>query len=112
MQYIFPKGMGEGGRRGARGLNIDSLPYSIRLYSNNQVLIPARLVRKLGLQDLKFAVVKIRVEGNEHVLRVRLLRTRYTDSRQFTIPKELREKYKLKAGAIIDVIDVAPLETQ
>lgn len=102
--------MREGGRRGARGLNIDSLPYSVRLYSNNQVLIPARLVRKLGLQDLKFAVVKVRINGNEHTLRVRLLRTKYTDSRQFTIPKELREKYKLTAGAVIDVVEIAPPE--
>lgn len=82
----------------------------IRLYSNNQVLIPARLVRRLGIQNTRFAVVKIRFNGQEHAIQVRLLRTKYTDSRQFTIPKDVREKHKLKAGTMIEVVDIVPLE--
>ena len=101
--------MGEAGRRGARGLNIETLPYSVRVYANNQVLIPARLVRKLGMQAARFALVKIRIKEQVYELRVRLLRTKYTDSRQFTIPKEIREKHGSLAGTIVEVLEILPL---
>lgn len=74
--------------------------------------MPAKLVRRLGIQDLEFAIVKVRFNGQEHELKVRLLRTKYTDSRQFTIPKDVREKYKLRAGAVVEVTDIQPLEGQ
>ena len=106
-------GMHSGGksRRGSRGLPIETLPYKVRVYSNNQVLIPARLVRSLGIQNLRYAVVRIRIQDSEYTLHVKLLKTRYTDSRQFTIPKEIREKHGLKANSEVEVIDIRPPES-
>jgi bifunctional DNA-binding transcriptional regulator/antitoxin component of YhaV-PrlF toxin-antitoxin module len=102
--------LGEKPRRGTRGLTIESLPYRIRVYSNNQVLIPASLVRKLNIQSIEKAIITIRVGGEEHSFTARLLKTKYTDSRQFTIPKELREKVSLVPGSDIEVVDIKPFE--
>ncbi len=94
-------------RKGARGYNIDALPYRIRVYSNNQVLIPAKLVRALGIAGLKYADIVISFRGGQVLLRnVKLLRTRRTDSRQFTIPKEVREKLGIKPGDEIEVLEI------
>ncbi|MEZ0345012.1 MAG: AbrB/MazE/SpoVT family DNA-binding domain-containing protein [Infirmifilum sp.] len=102
--------MSERTRRGTRGLNIESLPYRIKVYSNNQVLIPASLVRKLNLQKAVKVEVKIRFGGAEHSFSVHLLKTKYTDSRQFTIPKELREKISLLPGSEIEVVEIRAID--
>ena len=97
------------GKRGMKGFNIESLPYTIRVYSNYQVLIPARLVRKLGIQKYKFAKIKIKIGDNTVVITARLLRTRFTDSRQFTVPKEIRSKYGIKPGERITILEIEPV---
>ncbi|UNQ72533.1 AbrB/MazE/SpoVT family DNA-binding domain-containing protein [Infirmifilum sp. NZ] len=97
-------------RRGVKGLGIESLPYRIKMYSNNQVLVPASLVRKLGLRDVVEAQVTIRYAGLEHTFTARLLKTKYTDSRQFTLPKELREKLSIPPGAEVEVVSIKPLK--
>ncbi len=97
-------------RRGTRGLGIESLPYRVKMYSNNQVLVPASLVRKLGFQDVLEAQVTIRYAGLEYTFVTKFLKTKYTDSRQFTVPKELREKMKIQPGAEIEVVDIKPLK--
>jgi len=98
-------------RRGSRGLPIETLPYKVRIYSNNQVLVPARLVRKLGIQNLRYAVVRIRIQDKVYTLHVKLLRTRYTDSRQFTIPKEIRERHGLSTHSEVEILDISPPES-
>ena len=37
---------------------------------------------------------------------VKLLKTRHTDSRQFTIPKDIRDKYDIRPGDKITIIEV------
>lgn len=102
--------MDEKPRRGTRGFKIESLPYRIKVYSNNQVLIPASLVRRLNLEKTLKAQITIRYGGQEYSFTARLLKTKYTDSRQFTIPKELREKTSLPPGSEIEVIEIKPVE--
>ena len=93
--------------RGARGLRVDGLPYEARVYINNQVLIPARLVRSLGIEDLRYADITIEYRGFRILLRrVRLLRTRHTASRQFTIPREVRETYGIGPMDTIKVVRI------
>lgn len=84
-------------------LDTTELPYEAHVYLNNQVLIPASLVRLLKLQEARSALVTIEYEGVEFELRVKLLKTRRTDSRQFTIPREAREKYGIVPGSRIKV---------
>ena len=94
-------------KRGAKGYDIRSLPYRVRVYCNNQVLIPAKLVRTLGISAWRYADIVIKYRDNIIVLRnVRLLRTRHTDSRQFTIPKSVRERYGIKPGDEVEVLDI------
>ncbi|MCC6002979.1 MAG: AbrB/MazE/SpoVT family DNA-binding domain-containing protein [Thermofilum sp.] len=94
------------GRRGARGLSITSLPYKVKVYSNNQVLIPAQLVRALGIQNLEYAEIVLR-RGEQTVnFLVRLLKTRFTDSRQFTIPKEIRDRLNILPGMEIEILEI------
>jgi bifunctional DNA-binding transcriptional regulator/antitoxin component of YhaV-PrlF toxin-antitoxin module len=84
-------------RVGRRGLPINGLPYMMRIYINNQVLIPANLVRSLGLDRVRYADIIMEYNGQKIELgNVRLLKTRHTDSRQFTIPREVRERYGIK----------------
>ena len=96
-------------RRGARGYDIVGLPYEARLYGNGQLLVPAKLVRALGLSESRYALVTIRVLNNEATFKARLLKTRRTYSRQFTVPKQLREQLKIREGDSISVIYIAPL---
>ncbi len=96
------------GKRGMKGFNIEKLPYTIRVYSNYQVLIPARLVRKLNIQKYKFAKIKLRINNETIEINARLLRTRFTDSRQFTIPKEIRERFNIKPGDHVEILDIKP----
>jgi AbrB family looped-hinge helix DNA binding protein len=39
---------------------------------------------------------------------VKLLRTKHTDSRQFTIPREVREAYGIKPGDEVEIINIEP----
>ncbi|MGC9179587.1 MAG: AbrB/MazE/SpoVT family DNA-binding domain-containing protein [Vulcanisaeta sp.] len=96
-------------RRGAPGYRVTKLPYRVRVYLNNQVLIPANLVRVLGISGLKYAVITVSYNGILITVKgVKLLRTRHTDSRQFTIPREVRETYGIRPGDEIEIIDIKP----
>ena len=90
---------------------INGLPYRAKIYINNQVLLPARLVRVLGIEWARYADIVIRY-GNyvitlSHVI---LLRTRHTASRQFTIPRMIREKYGIRPLDDIEIIDIRPVK--
>ena len=98
------------GRDRSRGLEIESLPYEIAVYVNNQVLIPARLVKKLGIGEYWHAVITIEYRGRTETFKARLLRTRNTLSRQFTIPKEVRSKLGIEAGSVIRVLKIEPVD--
>ena len=68
------------------------------MYINNQVLVPANLARSLGLDKVKYVDVVMEYNGYKiEINNVRLLRTRHTASRQFTIPREVREKFGIKS---------------
>ncbi|WP_054857897.1 AbrB/MazE/SpoVT family DNA-binding domain-containing protein [Vulcanisaeta sp. JCM 16159] len=82
---------------GRKGLPVSELPYTIKVYINNQVLIPANLIRSLALDKVKYADIIIEYNGQRIKLsNVKLLKTKHTMSRQFTIPREVREKYGIK----------------
>ena len=94
-------------RRGVRGFDITSLPYEARVYLNNQVLVPAQLVRSLGIQGATYARITMRFKGREIVLdKVKLLRTKHTDSRQFTIPKSVRDEFEIRPGDKIQIVGI------
>jgi len=94
-------------RRGVRGFDITSLPYEAKIYLNNQVLVPAQLVRSLGIQGATYAKIIMRIKDKEVVLdKVKLLRTKHTDSRQFTIPKSIRDKFEVKPGDKIQILNI------
>ncbi len=99
-------------RRCGKRYEISSLPYKAMVYLNNQVLIPAILARTLGITNARYANVIIEHNGVYIELKcIRLLRTRHTDSRQFTIPKRIREVYGIKPGDIITVISIRPCKS-
>jgi bifunctional DNA-binding transcriptional regulator/antitoxin component of YhaV-PrlF toxin-antitoxin module len=77
--------------------------YEAKVYINNQVLIPAEMVRALRLQNARIACITLEYKGAEIVFNAELLRTRHTDSRQFTIPKSVRDKYGIAPGAWVKV---------
>jgi len=87
----------------SRSESVEGVPYEAKVYLNNQVLIPASLVRALGLQEARSARITLEYGEKELTIDVRLLRTRHTDSRQFTIPKSAREKYGILPGATVKV---------
>ena len=98
-----------GQRHGAPSYRVTKLPYKVRVYLNNQVLIPASLVRVLGISGLKYAVITISYNGVSITIKgVKLLRTKHTDSRQFTIPREVREAYGIKPLDEIEILDIKP----
>ncbi|MGC9136708.1 AbrB/MazE/SpoVT family DNA-binding domain-containing protein [Caldivirga sp.] len=97
-------------RRGAVGFLVTALPYRVKVYSNFQVLIPASLVRALDIVNLRYVNITFRFKDATGTIEgARLLRTRHTDSRQFTIPKELRERYGIRPGDYIEIISIKPL---
>ena len=99
-------------RRRLRRFNVTALPLMVRVYINNQVLLPASLVRALGITHLRFVDIELEYKGFTIELRgVRLLRTRHTDSRQFTIPKNIRELYGIGPGDVVKIISVRPSST-
>lgn len=85
------------------------LPYEAKVYINNQVLIPAHIVKALDLREVQKARVKLEYEGQEVVVEVKLLRTRHTDSRQFTIPKSARDKFGIVPGSVVKVKSIEPI---
>ncbi len=94
-------------RRGAPGFKVDGLPYGARVYMNNQVLIPASLVRVLNVIHVRYVDLVVEHEGIKiEIHGVKLLKTRHTDSRQFTIPKDIRDKYGIQPGDKITIIEV------
>ncbi|GGI86364.1 AbrB/MazE/SpoVT family DNA-binding domain-containing protein [Vulcanisaeta souniana] len=95
-------------RRGARGFNVTSMPYEARVYINNQVLVPASLSRALGINHYRNAIITIEYNGFRTQFRVKLLRTRNTDSRQFTIPRSVREAYGIKPLDTVRVVSIEP----
>ncbi|WP_054853496.1 AbrB/MazE/SpoVT family DNA-binding domain-containing protein [Vulcanisaeta distributa] len=98
-------------RRGSPGYRVTRLPYRVKVYLNNQVLIPASLVRVLGISGLKYAVVTISYNGVPITIKgVKLLRTKHTDSRQFTIPRDVREAYGIRPGDEVEIIDIKPFK--
>ncbi|WP_069806572.1 AbrB/MazE/SpoVT family DNA-binding domain-containing protein [Vulcanisaeta thermophila] len=95
--------------RGAPGLRIVSLPYKVKVYINNQVLVPASLVRALGITNIRYANITLAFNGARITINgVKLLRTRHTDSRQFTIPKDVRDAYGIKPGDVVEIIEIRP----
>ncbi|MCD6368582.1 MAG: AbrB/MazE/SpoVT family DNA-binding domain-containing protein [Thermoproteales archaeon] len=98
------------GRRGVKGLPINKLPYKVSVYINGQVLIPAQLIRKLKLENYNYANISIEYKGNRiQIKHARLNRTYLTASRQFTIPKNIREKYGIKGGDQVTVFKIEPI---
>lgn len=93
----------------SRSIDTTKIPYETKVYLNNQVLIPASLVRALGLQDARAARVTLEYKDQEISIDVKLLKTRHTDSRQFTIPKSSREKYGILPGSLIKIKRIEPL---
>ncbi|WP_066798107.1 AbrB/MazE/SpoVT family DNA-binding domain-containing protein [Caldivirga sp. MU80] len=93
----------------ARPINVTGLPYRAKIYINNQVLLPASLVRTLGIEGTKYVDVVIKYGDNVIELRgVQLLRTRHTVSRQFTIPREVREEYGIRPLDEVEILEVKP----
>ncbi len=97
-------------RRKLERFNVTTLPpFVVRVYINNQVLLPASLVRALGITHLRFADVELEYKGFVIELKgVRLLRTRHTDSRQFTIPRSVRELYGIGPGDVVKILSIRP----
>ncbi len=88
---------------------MSGLPYRTRVYINNQVLLPANLVRALGIEGADYADVIIRFNDKLIEIRnVKLLRTRHTASRQFTIPREVREEYGVGPLDEVEIVQVRP----
>ncbi|BDR90969.1 AbrB/MazE/SpoVT family DNA-binding domain-containing protein [Vulcanisaeta souniana] len=85
------------------------LPYKAKVYINSQVLIPAKLVRALGIDWVRYADITIKY--NDRIIELRnvlLLRTRHTASRQFTIPREVREEFGVRPLDEVEVISIRP----
>ncbi|OYT61631.1 MAG: AbrB family transcriptional regulator [Thermofilum sp. ex4484_15] len=93
--------------RGAKGIEVNQLPYKVTVYINGQVLIPANLVKRLKLGGASYARITIAYQGRKIVIdRAKLLRTRHTFSRQFTLPKRIRMETGIKPGDILEVLDI------
>jgi hypothetical protein len=91
---------------------VNGLPFKTRVYINNQVLLPASLIKTLGIEGADYADVVIKY--GDKVIEVRnakLLRTRRTASRQFTIPREVREKYGVGPLDEVEIVQVKPKGT-
>jgi len=61
------------------------------------------VVRALRLQNARIACITLEYKGVEIMFNAELLRTRHTVSRQFTIPKSVRDKYGIAPGAWVKV---------
>jgi hypothetical protein len=88
---------------------VNGLPFKTKVYLNNQVLLPASLVRALGIEGAYYADVIIRFNGKLIEIRdVKLLRNRRAVSRQFTIPREVREEYGVGPLDEVEIVQVRP----
>ncbi len=70
---------------------VNGLPYKTKIYINNQVLLPAKLIKMLGIEWARYA--DITIKHNDRVITLRraaLLRTRHTSSRS--------SQYQRKSG--------------
>jgi hypothetical protein len=93
-----------------REIKVGGLPYRTRVYINNQVLLPSGLIKLLGIEDAQYADVIIRYGGKVIEIRgVRLLRNRRAASRQFTIPREVRDRYGIRPLDEIEIVSVKPV---
>ena len=93
-----------------RGRVVGGLPYRARIYINSQVLLPASLVRVLSIEWARYADVTIRHGDRVITLSgVLLLRTKHTASRQFTIPREVRDKYGIKPLDEVEITNIKPI---
>ncbi|GAB6946071.1 hypothetical protein JCM16161A_02010 [Vulcanisaeta sp. JCM 16161] len=92
-----------------RGIRVVGLPYEAVVYINNQVLIPASLSRALGINHYRHAIITIEYRGFPITFRARLLRPRHTDSRQFTIPRHVREGFGIKPLDTVRVVRIEPV---
>ena len=90
-------------------IEVKSLPYNIKVYINNQVLIPAMLVKALGIEEADYAYIRLRHGEEEVEVRVKLLKPKNAFSRQFTIPKSIREKLNIKPESEIEILSIEPL---
>jgi hypothetical protein len=91
-------------------LRVAKLPYKARVYINNQVLVPAYLVKALGIEGVRYADITIEFNGFTIALeKVKLLRPKDTASRQFTIPKPIRERYGVGPFDEVVVLDIKPV---
>jgi bifunctional DNA-binding transcriptional regulator/antitoxin component of YhaV-PrlF toxin-antitoxin module len=91
---------------------VNGLPFKTKVYLNNQVLLPASLIKALGIEGAMYADVVIKY--GDKVIEVRnakLLRTRHTSARQFTIPREIREKYGVGPLDEVEIVQVKPKGT-
>ncbi len=95
-------------KRGARGMSVTALPYTARVYINNQVLIPANVARVLGLTRYNYACFTIEYKGFRVSFRAKLLRHRQTDSIQFTIPRWVRVAYGIEPLDVVRVVSIEP----
>ncbi|BDR92167.1 hypothetical protein [Vulcanisaeta souniana] len=95
-----------------RGIKTNGLPYRTRVYINNQVLIPSSIIKALGIEKSLFVNVVIR-HGNSviRINRVKLLRNRRALSRQFTIPREIRETFNIMPLDEIEIMHIEPIES-
>lgn len=94
-------------------LKVDSLPFQVRVYINNQVLLPASLVKSLNLHNVDY--VDITMEYNNKTIElkgVKLLHARNATSRQFTIPRNVREEYGIKPLDTITIVSIKPSEAK
>jgi len=93
-----------------REIKVGGLPYRTRVYINNQVLLPSGLIRLLGIEDALYADIIIKYGGKVIEIRgVRLLRNRRAMSRQFTIPREVRDRYGIRPLDEIEIVSVKPV---
>lgn len=95
-----------------RGIKTNGLPYRTRVYINNQVLIPSSIIKSLGIEKCLFVNVVIR--HGDSIIRingVRLLRNRRAFSRQFTIPREIREAFNIMPLDEIEIMHIEPIES-
>jgi bifunctional DNA-binding transcriptional regulator/antitoxin component of YhaV-PrlF toxin-antitoxin module len=91
-------------------LRVAKLPYKVRVYINNQVLVPAYLVKALGIEGVRYADITIEFKGFTITLeKTKLLRPKSTASRQFTIPKPVRERYGVRPFDEVVVLDIKPV---
>ncbi|MGC9178854.1 MAG: AbrB/MazE/SpoVT family DNA-binding domain-containing protein [Vulcanisaeta sp.] len=92
-----------------RAKAVGGLPFRTRVYINNQIFIPANVIKALGLEGVNYADVVIK-HGSKiiRIAGVKLLSNGRGFSRQFTIPKQVRERYGIMPLDEIEVVEIKP----